>query len=211
MKLYRDAYWFSPYSFTAHVALREKGIPFENVELLYDDTGTENPGYRRKSIMGRIPTIEHDGFWLTESAAIVDYLEEAFPAPKHGALLPRSIPDRARARMILGWIRSDLMALREERPTTTIFYTPATKPLSAAGREAADELVRIAELLLPPGKTQLFAEWSIADTDLSFMLQRLLANGHPVPNRIRDFAAAQWARPVVQEFVKHARPPAPTG
>jgi glutathione S-transferase len=39
------------------------------------------------------------------------------------------------------------------------------------------------------------------------MLQRLAKTSHPLPKKLRAFAEAQWERPAVQEFVRHARPP----
>src|SRR5262249_8699454 len=109
------------------------------------------------------------------------------------------------------WIRSDLLALREERPTTTLFYRPSTRPLSAAGHEAAKKLVRVAERLLLDHVSSLFGPWSIADSELALMLHRLISNGHPVPPRVRAFAEPAGQRPSVQEFVRHARPSTPPG
>jgi glutathione S-transferase len=99
------------------------------------------------------------------------------------------------------------MALREERPTTTMFYERATTPLTAAGEAAAATLVRVAEAIVPASGGHLFGAWSIADADLAFMLHRLLLNDHPVPARVAAYACAQWQRPSVQEFVMRTRIP----
>jgi glutathione S-transferase len=106
----------------------------------------------------------------------------------------------------MAWLRSDLLALREERPTTTMFYERASAPLSAAGAAAAAKLSRVAEALLPRGATSLFGAWSAADTDLAFMLHRLILNRHPVPDGVQRFAEAQWQRPSVRKWVEHERP-----
>ncbi len=201
--LYGDAFWISPYFFTAFVALREKGLAFEVREVALHEKAQHRAEFA-PSITGRVPALEHDGFWLAESSAIAEYLEDVQPAP---ALLPADARQRARARQVMAWIRSDLMALREERATTSMFYERATKPLSAAGRAAADKLVRVAGALVPDGATTLFGAWSIADADLAFMLHRLLLNDEPVPAKVRAFAEAQWQRPSVRAFVERARPP----
>ncbi|MFT3774155.1 MAG: glutathione transferase [Minicystis sp.] len=203
LKLYTDAFWISPYVFTAFVALQEKGLPFEMVDVALQDGAQHDPAYRDRTITGRVPSLEHDGFFLAESQAIVEYLDEAFPDTPR--VLPAGVRERARARQILGWIRSDLMALREERSTTTMFYERATTPLSPAGRAAADKLVRVAGLLVPDGATTLFGAWSIADSDLAFMLHRLILNGEEVPAKLRAFAEAQWSRPSARAFIEHAR------
>jgi glutathione S-transferase len=206
MILYGDRYWDSPYFFSVFVALQEKRIAFE-VETLDLDRGEQRAaGYRDKSLTGRIPCIDRDGFVLSESLAIIDYLDEAFPAPAHPRVLPESLEQRARARQLLGWVRSDLLALREERPTTTMFFARATTPMSANARTAADKLLRIADAVIPPGEGNLFGTWSIADADLAFMLHRLIANDEAVPERVRAYAVAQWQRPSVRAFVERDRP-----
>jgi glutathione S-transferase len=203
LTLYTDAFWISPYVFTCFVALKEKGVAFETVPVALQDRAQREPAYRDRSITGRVPALEHGDFWLAESQAIVEYLDDAFPDTPR--TLPSGVYERARARQILGWLRSDLLALRETRPTTTMFYERATEPLSVAGREAADKLIQVASLLVPQGETSLFGAWSIADSDLAFMLHRLILNGHEVPAKVRAFAEAQWARPSVRAFVERPR------
>ena len=204
-ELFADSFWISPYVFTCFVALREKGLPFTMTRVALESKAQHEPAYRERSITGRVPALRDGAFWLAESQAIVEYLEDAYTdAPR---VLPADVRARARARQVLGWVRSDLLALREERPTSTMFYERAKSPMSPAAREAADKLVRVAGELLPAGATSLFAAWSIADADLAFMLHRLILNGEDVPAGLRAFAAAQWARPSVREFVDHARPP----
>jgi len=205
IKLYADSFWISPYVFTAFVALHEKALPFEVVNVALQDGAQHDPAFRDRTLTGRVPSIEHDGFALAESQAIVDYLEEAFPGSPR--VLPEGVRERARARQILGWIRSDLMALREERSTHTMFYDRAAAPLSPAGRAAADKLLRVADLLVPTGATSLFGAWSIADSDLAFMLHRLILNGEEIPAKLRTFAAAQWDRPSTRAFVDRERAP----
>jgi glutathione S-transferase len=107
----------------------------------------------------------------------------------------------------MAWIRSDLMAIREERSTVTMFYQPARQPLSPAGEAARDKLVRAAELLVPPGRPTIASDFSIADADLAFMLQRLLRSGDAVPDRLRAYADEHWQRPSVRAFVERQRPP----
>src|SRR5262249_50730021 len=141
LRLYSDSFWISPYVFSAFVGLREKGLPFEVSEVSLSDGAQLRPDYRDRSLTARVPALEHDGFWLSESSAFVEYLDEAFPAPTYPRLLPRDLRERARARQLMAWLRSDLAALREERATHTMFYERATQPLSAAGAHAAAKLI----------------------------------------------------------------------
>jgi len=204
--LYADHLWESPWVFTAFVALQEKRIPFVTQTMDLGRGDQRAPDYVHKTLTARVPTLEHEGFFLAESGAIVEYLEELFPPPAHPQLLPSARNDRARARQILGWLRTDLHALRKERPSSTLFFGPLTEPMSPAGRADAGKLVRVAsELVRSPGST-LFAEWSIADAELAFALQRLLVNSEPLPDGLRDYVERQWQRPSVRAFVALPRP-----
>lgn len=205
--LYVDAFYISPYAFSCFVAFREKGVPFTVRTVPLQDKAHLEPAYRDRSLTARVPALEHDGFWLSESSAIDEYAEDAFPHPAHPALYPASPRERARARQIQAWLRSDLGALREERPTTTMFYARAEAPLSPAATAAAEKLVRVSEQSLASGAAHLCGEWSIADSDLAFMLHRLLLNDHAVPERVRRYAEAQWQRPSVRAWVERERIP----
>jgi glutathione S-transferase len=206
LTLFVDWYWISPYAFSGFVALKEKGVPFDATEVKLHEKDHHREEYRTGSVTGRVPALRHGDFWLAESNAICEYLEDVFPAPAYRRLYPEDIRQRARARMIQAWVRSDLMPIRDERPTSTMFYERAQQPLSPRAQVAVETLFRVAGQLIPDKATSLFGEWSIADADLSFMLHRLILNGHEIPPRLRAFADAQWQRPSVQEWVKHARP-----
>jgi glutathione S-transferase len=200
LKLYTDRHFHSPYAMSVFVGLSEKKLPFtlETVDL---DLGQEKLApYRDLALTARVPALSHDGFVLSESSAIVEYLDEVFPAPDYAALLPAEPRQRARARQIQAWLRSDLLALRAERSTRVVFGAPVDTPLSADGQAAADKLIRIADALV--GGPQLFGAWCIADTDLALMLNRLILNGDPVPAKLRDYAAGQWQRPSVQQWLQ---------
>jgi glutathione S-transferase len=207
LTLYIDSHWVSPYAFSAYVALKEKGLTFETRELAFDKNEQLLNDYPEASYTGRIPALVHGDFWLAESSAIVEYLDEKFPGPHSQPLLPSSADQRALARMVMAFVRSDLLSLREERPTTTMFYEKATAPLSEKGERASQKLVRFAERLIRPDHSSLFDKWSIADADLAFMLQRLHLNGHELPAGLAAFVETQWARPSVRSFVEHRRRP----
>ncbi|HEX9297946.1 MAG TPA: glutathione transferase [Polyangiaceae bacterium] len=206
LTLYTDGFFISPYAFSVFVALEEKGVPYTLATVSLADQEQHRAQFLERTKLGRVPVIDHDGFWLAESAAIVDYLDEVFTGPRYRRALPEDVQERARARMVMHWIRSDLMELRQERPTTTIFYAPADQPLTPAGDAAAKRLVEIALRLVPEARSSLFGGWCIADSDLAFMLQRLLLSRHDVPGRLRAFVDAQWARPSVQKWVRLERP-----
>ena len=205
--LHVDGFWNSPYAFSAFVCLKEKGVAFELREVNLHEQAQRAPDFAAKSVTSRVPLLEHGSFRLSESSAIVEYLEDTFAPPRHAATLPVAPRDRARARQIMAWIRSDLVAIREERATHTFLYGHPVRPLSAAGKAAAAKLIAAASAFIPDGRTSLFDTFSIADTDLAMMLMRLVGNNDDVPAKLRDFVAAQWQRPSVREWVDHKRAP----
>jgi glutathione S-transferase len=193
------------------VALRDKRIPFETRDVALHLRAHGDPAFVAQSLTSRVPVLVDGDFALSESSAIDEYLEDAYPAPKHAPILPAGVRERARARQIMAWLRSDLMPIREERSAEYVFYahdrlTPFS-PLSEAGKRAAAKLLGAAERLVPADGGPLFGAWCIADTDLAMMLQRLVKTGHDVPARIRDYADGQWQRPAVREFCAHERAP----
>jgi glutathione S-transferase len=114
----------------------------------------------------------------------------------------------ARARQVQAWLRSDLLPIRQERSTVTIFYRqPASTPLSPPAQLAAAKLCAGATKLLSHGGKNLFDQWSLADVDLALMLNRLIVSGDDVPPSLLRYARTQWERPSVQLWVERKRPP----
>jgi glutathione S-transferase len=205
-KLYVDSRFYSPYAMSAYVALKEKGLGFD-LELV-DLRAQQNQSatFKALSLTARVPALELNGFALSESSAIVEYLEDIYPAPTYPRLLPSNPQQRARARQIQAWLRSDLMPIREERPTTVIFDTPIQQPLSEAALRAVEQLFSVAGSLIVDPAHALFGAWCIADTELALMLNRLVANGDAVPAKLRDYVQRQWARPSVQDWLSKDQP-----
>ncbi|WP_130830872.1 glutathione transferase [[Erwinia] mediterraneensis] len=196
--LWSDSSFFSPYVMSVYVALTEKGIPFtlKRIDLMREEQ--TQSAYRELSLTCRVPLLQVDDFLLNESTAIAEYLEERFPAPEYERLYPRDREKRARARELQAWLRSDLLPLRQERPTEVLFAGESFPPLSAAAQQSAAKLISATLRLLPEGQQNLFGEWSIADTDLALMLNRLALHGDPVPVKLLNYAEFQWQRASVQ-------------
>lgn len=203
LRLYVDSVYTSPYAMSVFVALREKQLDFTLTPLDLAAGEQRAVEYGALSITGRVPTLVHEEFALSESSAIVEYLEDTFPAI---ALYPADRQPRARARQLQAWLRSDLGVLREERSTLVVFQGVKGKPLTPAASAAAERLITAASSLLPEGADFLFGQWSIVDVDLALMLNRLILNGDPVPDRLVEYARRQWLRPAIQEWLELAKP-----
>jgi glutathione S-transferase len=199
LKLYVGADFVSAFAMSAFVALKEKQLSFELVTLDLKARENYQASYRDLSLTCKIPTLVHQGFALSESSAIAEYLEEV--APGHNRLLPLDIKQRARARQLQAWLRSDLLVIRKERPADLIYFGKKHTPLSDDALAAVDRLFFVADRLLEGGAEHLFGDWSIADTDLAIMLNRLVANGDEVPSRLAAYVRRQWDRDSVRAWM----------
>ena len=205
LTLWVDSLFDSPYAMSAFVALEEKQLPYTLKTVSLEAGEHRQPAYRAAT--GRVPALQHGDYWLAESTAIAEYLAEVFPFPGHPRLFPEDLKERGLCRMIQAWVRSDFLAIREERSTETIFFARTDAPLSNAAIGQANRLMKGLEPLIPEGRPTLFAQWCIADCDLSLMLQRLNLNGgYTLPPRVKAYAEAAWQRPSIQKWVETQRP-----
>lgn len=203
--LYVDNDYSSPYALSAYAALEAKNLPYtlEPLDLRAGQNTTAQ--YARASLTSRIPTLVDGDFSLSESSAIAEYLEDAYGAPQYARVLPAQPQPRARARQIQAWLRSDLGALRAERPTTVIYADKNPRPLSAGASAAADKLLAAADSLIDARGGPLFGDWCIADIDLAVMLARVSINGDAVPDKIRKYVDTQFQHPAMQGWWKRAK------
>jgi glutathione S-transferase len=82
----------SPFGRSVMAALEEKGAPYRLAPVAL---GTfQSPEHLARHPFGRVPVLEHDGFYLYETQAILRYLDRVLPAP---ALTP--VDPRRAARM----------------------------------------------------------------------------------------------------------------
>lgn len=203
LRLYVDSMFTSPYAMSVFVTLREKGLAFETVSLDLEAAHNQTAEFARLSMTQRVPTLVEGDFALSESSAICEYLDQAYPEP---AVYPADPRQRARARQVQAWLRSDLLPIRQERSTLVVFYGQKAPPLSPVAQAAARKLIDAAQALLAGNPTNLFGAWSIADVDLAVMLNRLILGGDSVPDELVAYARHQWQRPSVQEWVNLQRP-----
>jgi glutathione S-transferase len=203
VRLYVDAQFASPYAMSVFVALIEKDVAFTSSTVDLSAGENRTAVFADRSLTQRVPTLEHGDVSLTESSAITEYLDEVFPG---AALYPSELRARARARQIQAWLRSDLMALRVERPTEVVFYGAKCPPLTAAGQSAANKLVSVGMATLAEQGEHIGAQWSLADLDLALMIQRLALHGDRVPARLGNYAKKQWQRASVQRWLNLERP-----
>ena len=106
MKLY--TYFRSSAAYRVRIALGLKGIEYQSVAVHLVKEGGQHrkPAYLAVNPAGLVPALEtDDGTLLTQSLAIIEYLDECHPEPP---LLPGSALDRARIRGIAQAVACDI-------------------------------------------------------------------------------------------------------
>jgi maleylacetoacetate isomerase len=93
MKLY--TYFRSSAAYRVRIALNLKGIDYESVPIDLRPGAHREQAYLALNPQGLIPALEDDGTVISQSLAVIEYLDECHPRPP---LLPRSPRDRARVR-----------------------------------------------------------------------------------------------------------------
>jgi maleylacetoacetate isomerase len=88
-------FWRSIASFRVRVALKLKGLPFEEIPIDILSGEQFSPDYQAVNAERVVPTFIHDGHSVFQSLAIVEYLEDIKPEPR---LMPQDPKERAYAR-----------------------------------------------------------------------------------------------------------------
>jgi maleylacetoacetate isomerase len=88
-------FWRSIASFRVRVALKLKGLPFEEIPIDILTGEQFTPGYEAVNAERVVPTFVHDGHSVFQSLAIIEYLEDIKPEPR---LIPQDSKERAYAR-----------------------------------------------------------------------------------------------------------------
>jgi maleylacetoacetate isomerase len=91
------AFWRSIASFRVRVALKLKGLPFEEIPIDILSGEQFKPGYEAVNAERVVPTFIHDGHSVFQSLAIIEYMDDVWPEPR---LMPDNPRERAYARSL---------------------------------------------------------------------------------------------------------------
>lgn len=148
---------FSTFARRATIALIEKKIPYEGVEIDMAKREHKAPEYLALNPYGRVPTLVEDDLTLYESTAILNYLEATHPTPP---LVPSDAKNRARVDMHM-----KLCDLQLARQTGTIIFPKRFLPEERWDRAAMDQAKGEIEKHLGILETELAGkDYLVADT-----------------------------------------------
>ncbi|HKS56994.1 MAG TPA: maleylacetoacetate isomerase [Steroidobacteraceae bacterium] len=169
MKLY--TFFRSSAAFRVRIALNLKGLQYESLPKAFARNEHRAPEYLALNPQGLIPALATDGVVLSQSLAIIEYLNERHPTPP---LLPDDPIDRARVRSmamaiaceihplnnlrVLNYLRD---SLRQDDEGVGTWYRhwvgegfrgleAQAREFSAKGRYCFGDAVSIADVLLVP-------------------------------------------------------------
>lgn len=112
MRLILHGYWRSSATYRVRIALALKGLSYESREVDLRAGAQGASLYKAINPQGLVPTLEGDDGVLTQSLAIMEWLDERFPQP---ALLPGDVAARAQVRAMALIIAADIHPLNNLR------------------------------------------------------------------------------------------------
>ena len=110
MKLYN--FFRSGTSHRVRIALNLKGLSYEYVAVDLRTEQHSGAEFKALNPQGLVPALVHEGQVLIQSPAIIEWLDERYPAP---ALLPRNAEARARVRAMAAIVGCDIHPLNNRR------------------------------------------------------------------------------------------------
>jgi maleylpyruvate isomerase len=163
VKLY--TYFRSSAAFRVRIALNLKQLPHEmqSIHLTRDGGRQWSPQYRAINPQARVPALAlSTGEVLTQSLAIIEYLDEVYPEPP---LLPADAVQRAQVRAAAQLIACDIHPLNN---TAVLNYVKGTIGLDQAATEAWYRNwillgFEALEAMIKPGPYSFGAHVSVAD------------------------------------------------
>ncbi|KAF2827638.1 glutathione transferase omega-1 [Ophiobolus disseminans] len=167
LKLYSG--WFCPFVQRVWIALEEKNIPYQYIEV--------NPYNKPQSLLdlnprGLVPTLQYENKPLYESTVLCEFLEDAFPG-NTPHLLPKDPYERARTRI---WI--DYVGTRIIPAYHRFLQHQGASGLSEKRQDFLSHIAAFTREMHPSGPFFLGAEFSLIDVVLAPWAVRMWVFDH---------------------------------
>jgi glutathione S-transferase len=200
MELILHGFRYSVYVRIARIALAEKGLAYEHVEI--DPFATDVPiEYLTLHPFKRVPVLVDGDFARYETEAITRYIDEAYPGP---ALQPSEPRQRARMAQIISIIDSYgyMPMVRQVAGERVFARFRGRKPDEALIRTGLERSVHVLDALeaITPGDSPIAGGkvWSLADFHLAPMMAYFTAAPEGEETLARYTKLSAWWR-VIRE------------
>jgi glutathione S-transferase len=175
MKLYTNS--FSPNCKRPRVLASELGITLSQQELDFAKGDFKKPEYLAKNPMGKVPTLEDDGYVLWESPAMLVYLASKNNSP----LFPTDAKGRAEVFRWMFWNASHLetaiFQVAFEKLVKPMMNQPADEAKIASGRTEWERFAPVLNAHLEGKQFIAGSNYTIADICLATTVEFSLAAG----------------------------------
>jgi glutathione S-transferase len=194
---------YSSWSMRPWVLLRQAGIPFDEIQLKFDENARAG-GVEFYSPTGQVPVLLMNEGHVWDSLAICETIAELYPEKR---LLPEHPRRRAVARSICAEMHSGFRDLRNAMPMT-IRASPPGKGMSEAVQRDITRIVdawcECREQFGGSGEL-LFGHFTVPDAYYAPVVMRFMTYGVPLPDVAREYADAVRRLPAVVEWMNAAR------
>ncbi|ATB29594.1 glutathione S-transferase family protein [Melittangium boletus] len=175
----------------AHWMLHEVGAPFRVVRIDFEKAEHKSPEFLAINPMGKLPTLVHDGTVVTETAAIIAYLADAFP---QAGLAPP--PGDKRRGTYYRWLFFGAGCF-EPALLDTMFKRPPVERKGAIGYGSYEDTIGALKTMLAQGPYILGDQFSAADVYVGSEISWAMSFKAPGLDEplFKDYIARITARP----------------
>ena len=204
----------TPRTLRPHWALAELGLDYECRPIQTRSSAMQTQEFAELTARKKIPLLQDGAFTITESAAIITYLSDAY-GDERTALLPRGAQARAQCLEWCFFVLSELdsgslYVIRRHQYLPQI-YGEAPEACAGAARYFADQMPSV-ERQLDKGHPFLLGDrLSAADIMLTSCLTWAVRFGVGVPEIAVAYEAGVTARTAYAQAVARNTPPAASG
>lgn len=108
-------YFRSSAAYRVRIALNLKGVDYDRREVMLLENQQRTPGHLAINPQGLVPALEADGMVLTQSLAIIDWLDTRYPEPRLIPTDPKARADALARALVIGMDVHPLNNLRVMR------------------------------------------------------------------------------------------------
>ena len=196
MTLTLHGYWRSTASYRVRIALNVKELAYDQATHDLRTGAQRDPTFLTLAPQGLVPALESENGALTQSLAILEWIDEGWPKPP---LLPKDVHGRALVRAMAGLIAADIHPLNNLRVLQALretFFATPEQVQAWISRWIAEGFTALEQMIKAHGGRFAYGDQpTLADCVLVpqiYSAERFSVDLTPYPN-VRRVAAAATA------------------